>query len=57
MAEVRVGKNESLDRALRRFRQIRRKEGIQTEMRKREHYDKPSVRRKKKAQAARRKRR
>lgn len=57
MAEVRVGKNESLDRALRRFRQIRRKEGIQTEMRKREHYDKPSVRRKKKSQAARRKRR
>ncbi len=57
MAEVRVGKNESLDRALRRFRQIRRREGIQTEMRKREHYDKPSVRRKKKAQAARRKRR
>jgi len=57
MAEVRVGKNESLDRALRRFRQIRRREGIQTEMRKREHYDKPSVRRKKKAQAARRKKR
>lgn len=57
MAEVRVGKNESLDRALRRFQQIRRREGIQSEMRKREHYDKPSVRRKKKAQAARRKRR
>lgn len=57
MAEVRVGKNESLERALRRFRQIRRREGIQSEMRKREHYDKPSVRRKKKAQAARRKRR
>ncbi|MFS8524180.1 MAG: 30S ribosomal protein S21 [Limnochordales bacterium] len=57
MAEVRVGKNESLDRALRRFRQIQRKEGIQSELRKREHYDKPSVRRKKKAQAARRKRR
>ena len=57
MAEVRVGKNESLDRALRRFRQIQRKEGIQSELRKREHYDKPSVRRKKKAQRPRRKRR
>lgn len=56
MAEIRVGKNESLDRALRRFRRVRRRSGIQSEMRKREHYDKPSVRRKKKAQAARRKR-
>ena len=41
MSEVRVRENETLDSALRRF--------------KREHYDKPSVRRKKKAEAARRK--
>ncbi|MFO7264943.1 MAG: 30S ribosomal protein S21 [Limnochordales bacterium] len=57
MAEVRVGKNESLDRALKRFQELRRREGIMAELRKREHYDKPSERRKKKAQAARRKKR
>lgn len=56
MAEVRVGKNESLDRALRRFKKISRREGIQSELRKREHYDKPSVRRKKKSAAARKRR-
>lgn len=57
MAEVRVGKDESLDRALRRFRRNCRKAGIMSEIRKREHYDKPSVRRKKKAKAAQRQRR
>ncbi len=56
MAEVRVGKNESLDRALRRFKKLSRREGIQSELRKREHYDKPSVRRKKKSAAARKRR-
>jgi len=56
MAEVRVGKNESLDKALRRFKKLARREGIQSELRKREHYDKPSVRRKKKSAAARRRR-
>lgn len=53
MAEVRVGKNESLDRALRRFKNTCRKQGILSEVRKREAYEKPSVRRKKKADAAR----
>ncbi|HEY8496341.1 MAG: 30S ribosomal protein S21 [Bacillota bacterium] len=56
MAEVRVGPNESLDKALRRFKKMTRQEGIQSELRKREHYDKPSVRRKKKAAAARKRR-
>lgn len=53
MAEVRVGKNESLDRALRRFKQSCRKSGVLSDARKHEVYDKPSVRRKKKSEAAR----
>lgn len=53
MAEVRVGKNESLDRALRRFKQSCRKSGVLADARKHEVYDKPSVKRKKKSEAAR----
>jgi len=55
VAEVRVGENESLDNALRRFKIQCAKSGVLTEYRKREHYEKPSVRRKKKSEAARRK--
>lgn len=54
MSEVRVGKNESLDSALRRFKRLCQKSGVLSEARKREHYEKPSVRRKKKSEAARR---
>lgn len=54
MAEVRVGKNETLDSALRRFKRTCQKAGVLAEARRHEHYEKPSVRRKKKAQAARR---
>ena len=46
-------KNESLDSALRRFKRSCAKAGIQQEIRKREHYEKPSVKRKKKSEAAR----
>ncbi|NLJ24370.1 MAG: 30S ribosomal protein S21 [Firmicutes bacterium] len=53
MAQVRVGKDESLDRALRRFKRQCRTSGIMAEARKHEHYEKPSVRRKKKSEAAR----
>jgi len=53
MSEVRVGKNESLDSALRRFKRTCQKAGVLSEVRKREHYDKPSVKRKKKSEAAR----
>ena len=45
--------NETLDNALRRFKRNCAKAGIQQEIRKREHYEKPSVRRKKKSEAAR----
>ncbi|HBL35897.1 MAG TPA: 30S ribosomal protein S21 [Firmicutes bacterium] len=55
MAEVKIGKNESLDSALRRFKRQCQRSGILQEVRKREHYDKPSVRRKKKSEAARKK--
>ena len=53
MSEVRVKENESLDSALRRFKCQCARSGILAEVRKREHYEKPSVRRKKKAEAAR----
>jgi small subunit ribosomal protein S21 len=53
MAEIRVKENETLDNALRRFKRQCVKSGILTELRKREHYEKPSVKRKKKAEAAR----
>jgi len=55
MSEVKVGKNESLDSAIKRFKRSCQRAGIMQEMRKHEHYDKPSVRRKKKAEAARKK--
>jgi len=53
MAEVRVKDNESLDSALRRFKRSCAKAGVLGEVRKREHYEKPSVKRKKKSEAAR----
>lgn len=53
MSEIKVGKNESLDAALRRFKRSCQKSGILSEIRKREHYEKPSVKRKKKSEAAR----
>jgi len=52
MTWVRVKENEPIDSAIRRFKKQCEKAGLLHE-RKREHYDKPSVRRKKKAIAAR----
>ena len=53
MAEVRVKENESLESALRRWKRACAKSGVLQEVRKREHYEKPSVKRKKKSEAAR----
>ena len=53
MSEIRVKDNESLDSALRRFKRSCGKAGVLQEVRKREHYEKPSVKRKKKSEAAR----
>jgi small subunit ribosomal protein S21 len=56
LAEVRVGKNETLDKALKRFKKQCARTGVLSEVRRREHYEKPSVKRKKKAEAARKRR-
>ena len=53
MSEVRVKDNESLDSALRRWKKSCARSGVLAEVRKREHYEKPSVKRKKKSDAAR----
>ncbi|WP_082020890.1 30S ribosomal protein S21 [Candidatus Soleaferrea massiliensis] len=53
MSEIRIKDNESLDSALRRFKRQCQRAGVLQEVRKREHYEKPSVKRKKKSEAAR----
>ena len=53
MSEIRIRENESLESALRRFKRQCARAGVLAEVRKREHYEKPSVKRKKKAEAAR----
>ena len=53
MSEVKIKENESLDSALRRFKRQCAKAGVLSELRKREHYEKPSVKRKMKSEAAR----
>lgn len=55
MPVIRVRENESFENALRKFKKQCEREGILSEVRKREHYDKPSVKRKKKSIAARKK--
>ena len=55
MSEIYVKENESLDNALKRFKRSCARDGVMSELRKREHYEKPSVRRKKKSEAARKK--
>jgi len=50
-----VGENESFEEALKRFKKQCERAGILSEIKKREHYEKPSVKRKKKALAARKK--
>lgn len=53
MAEVKLKEGETLDSALRRFKRQCARSGVLAELRKREHYEKPSVKRKKKSEAAR----
>jgi len=52
MAEVRIRENESFENALRRFKKQCEKTGILSEVRKREHFEKPSLKRKRKMLAA-----
>lgn len=53
MSEVRIKDNESLESALKRFKRSCAKSGVLSELRKREHYESPSVKRRKKSEAAR----
>jgi small subunit ribosomal protein S21 len=50
--EVTVQDNESLERALRRFKRKVQRSGLYSELRKRRYYEKPSAQRKRKREAA-----
>ena len=52
MTTVKLKDGESIEGALKRFKKATEKAGILSEIRKREHYEKPSVKKKKKALAA-----
>ena len=54
--EIKVTDNESLDNALKRFKRECARSGVLAEVRKRQHYESPSVKRKKKSEAARKRR-
>jgi small subunit ribosomal protein S21 len=53
MALIRIRDNEAFEQAFRRFKKACEKSGVLSEIKKREHFEKPSVRKKKKSMAAR----
>lgn len=53
MAQVKLRDSEAFEQAFRRFKKACEKSGILSEVKKREHYEKPSIRKKKKSIAAR----
>ncbi len=55
VSEVKIGENDSFETALKRFNRKIQQDGILAEARHREHYEKPSVKRKRKEAAKRRK--
>ncbi len=55
VSEVKISENESFETALKRFNRKIQQDGILAEARRREHYEKPSVKRKRKETARRRK--
>jgi small subunit ribosomal protein S21 len=55
MTGVRVRDDESFEKALRRFNKFCEKTGILTDIKKHQHFEKPSERRKRKLNAAKRK--
>jgi small subunit ribosomal protein S21 len=55
LSEVKISENDSFETALKRFNRKIQQDGILTEARRREHYEKPSVKRKRKEAARRRK--
>ncbi len=57
LVEVRVRENESIEEALRRFKRKCERNGLMTEIKKREFYESPSVKKKKRLAEAKRKER
>ena len=57
MSTIRVGENENLESALRRFKRKCSRDGIIGDLRKKEFYEKPSVKKRNKAEAARKRNR
>ncbi len=55
MTGVRVRDDESFEKALRRFNKFCEKTGILSDIKKHQHFEKPSERRKRKSNAAKRK--
>lgn len=55
MSEVRAQGNESFDSLLKRFTKKVQQDSILSDIRRREHYEKPSIKRKRKAAAKKRK--
>jgi small subunit ribosomal protein S21 len=53
LSEIRLKKGESVDKALRRLKRKLDREGTLREVRVKKHYEKPSIRRKRKAKEAR----
>ena len=53
MPEIKVGENESIESALRRFKKKIQKAGILSEIKRRETYEKPSIKAKRKSETAR----
>ena len=53
MSEIYVKENESLDNALKRFKRSCAKAGVMADLRKKEYYQSPSVKRRKKSEPAR----
>ncbi|WP_126625924.1 30S ribosomal protein S21 [Dictyobacter alpinus] len=51
MSEVKIGDREMFETALKRFNRKIQQDGILAEARRREHYEKPSIKRKRKAAA------
>jgi small subunit ribosomal protein S21 len=54
LAEVTAGEEESFDSLLKRFNRKVQQDGILAELRRREHYEKPSIKRKRKKAAKKR---
>lgn len=55
MTKIEVGDNESIDAAIKRFRKKCERDGINRELKKRSFYEKPSLKKKRKRESAKRK--